>query len=328
MAIRLNPSISANASREYLHTKRTVPAKDSELLTAGICCFGSPSCDWDLPVIANLGNQSDTYGNDRTDFILSVVSNSTVTANLIKIDGNGVETEYLINDSTYGVLYGLGNIKANYWGFILDWYKVADNLGFGRYKVNIVVENLSGVETLNQDSACFELMPYSCENAHRTVRIETKQSGYFEGGFDYTGLDYTLNTPLPSGLVQISRVNYWPQQIRLWGRFYREGYDFTVDNIVTEERGQEMVQSQTVKRYNLKLDTIPTSVSNRLINDLFLAPDVRISDYNIANIELYRSIRVTMTEIADPSIFTMQKNEWYDGIKFVEYKQNNVKRYR
>jgi hypothetical protein len=119
MAIRLNPSISANASREYLHTKRTVPAKDSELLTAGICCFGSPSCDWDLPVIANLSNQSDTYGNDRTDFILSVVSNSTVTANLIKIDGNGVETEYLINDSTYGVLYGLGTIKSKLLGLYI-----------------------------------------------------------------------------------------------------------------------------------------------------------------------------------------------------------------
>jgi len=179
--------------------------------------------------------------------------------------------------------------------------------------------------TYNNDSVCFQLMPYSCDNAHRTIRIETQQRGYFEGGFDYTGL--TVAGTTSGGLTEVQQVDFWSQQIRLWGKFVREGRDLNIDNIVTEERGQEMVQTQTIKRYSLKLDTIQTSISNPLIDDMLLAPNVKISDYNINNIEVYRNERVSLTDLGDPIITPLNINEFYE-IKFAEWKQNNIHRFR
>ena len=38
---------------------------------------------------------------------------------------------------------------------------------------NISVTNIVGTEVYNEDSPCFRLLPYSCDNAHRTIRITT-----------------------------------------------------------------------------------------------------------------------------------------------------------
>lgn len=326
-AIELNPAVSSLNTREYLATKRTVVATKQEVLIGGDCCFCVPNCDWDLPAIANLSNPTDSYTNDRKDFIIQIADNSTVTGTLIKVFPNGTETPYVITDNTYGDYFSLGTLKSNVWGFYLDWYKVANLLGFGKYKFNITVLNSSATETFNEDSVNFRLMPYSCDNAHRTVRLETEQSGYFEGGFDYTGIFYQITTIIGTN-INVTARSTWSQQIRLWGRFFREGYNFTVDNIVIQGRGQEQVQAQTVRKYSLLIDTIENKVSYPVITDLLLSPNVKISDYNIENSSgLIESRRVTMTEIGDPIITTLNQNEFYD-LKFLDWKQDNVHRYR
>lgn len=321
MAVRVNPSASSLNVLEYLHLKRTVQAVRNPVTVASECFFCIPNCNWTLPAIADL-TDSDPYKNDYKDFIISVASGSTVTGTLIKIDPDGTETPTTITDNTYGLFYPLDDLKAGVWGFLLDWRLVASGLGFGKYKFNITVENSASTEIFNKDSVCWQLIPYTCENAHRTVRIETEQAGYFEGGFDYSGIIVEPNTN-----EFVRGKDTWQQQIRLWGRFYRSNFEYNVDNIVTEERGQEQVQSQTVQVYTLLLDTIQTNISNPLIRDMLQAPEVRISDYNINNIEKYESVRVSMTNIETPVTITMNKNEFHD-IKFVEWKQDNVHRYR
>lgn len=317
MTQRLTPLTPTLNTEEYFSTKKQVTAIVNNVVIGSACCFLYPNCDWTLPAIADL-TDTDAYKNDKVDFIIKIATNSTIVGTLIKIAPDGTETDTIITNNDFGRFYALDVLKDDVWGFFLDWRLVASGLGFGKYKFNITVENSSANETFNEDSVCWQLVPYSCDNTHRTIRIETNQRGYFEGGFDYTGLS------IPGGL----RFNApWAQQIRLWGRFVREGRDLIVDNLVIKGRGQEMIQTKTFKRYKLELDTIPTKVSNHLIDDMLLAPDVRISDYNTNNIELYSRERVSLFELPDPKQETQNINEFYE-IKFVEWKQDNVHRFR
>jgi len=325
MSIRLTPTTSNSRTKQYLATKKTLKAIKRPIVIGQDCCFCFPNCDWDLPAFSFLSDSNNTYKNDKTDFIVNVPVSGTVEATLIQLDpDNNVLQSISIVDDTYGLLFATGTIKSNVWGFILDWYKVADVESFGRWKLNLVVKNSVGGEMFNKDSACFHLRAWTCQMAHRTVKIKTKQSGYFEGGFDYTDINFVI--PLAGGIGQTNSTS-WPQEIRLYGRFFREGRDFEIDNIVTEDRGQQLIQSKTVKRYLLKLDTIPTSISNRLVDDMLQAPEIYISDYQINAIELYDNVRVTLTELPDPDNFTQNINEFMD-IRFAEWKQNNVHRFK
>lgn len=321
MSQRVTPSVPILNTREQFSTIRTVTAIKGFSDFTSDCCFCVPNCDWTMPAFADLSDPTNKATNDIKDFIITAPKGGSVTGTLIKIAPDGTETPTVIVDDTYGDFFPLNNIKLNVWGMLLDWQVVASTLGFGKYKFNILVKNVATTEVFNEDSVCFKLMPYTCGSAHRTIRVETLQNGYFEGGFDYT--DVVLGATDITGGVTYG----WIQQCRLYGRFHREGRELTVDNIVTEDRGQEQVQAQTVKKYNLQLDTIPTELSNRLIDDMLLAPEIKINDYNINNIELYRDVRVTLTDLPDPIITTMNVNEFYE-IKFAEWLQNNVHRYR
>lgn len=321
MSVRVTPDVPSLNTRNYFSTKKQVTAIKGNVIVSSGCCFCFPNCNWTFPAIADLGS-TDRDKNDRRDFIIQVADNSTVVGTLIKIAPDGTETPTIIVDDTLGLFFPLGTIKSQVWAFVLDWKKVATVIDFGKYKFNITVSNSTPTETFNEDSVNFQLIPYTCENADRTVSIKTQQSGYFEGGFDYTGL--TVNE---SDVNEVAPKPFWRQEIRLWGRFYREGRDLNVDNIVTEERGQEMVQTQTIKRYKLELYTIPTILSNHLIDDMLLAPNVTISDFNINPIELYVDKRVTLTGLPDPTIIRRNINEFYE-IEFSEWKQDNVHRFR
>ncbi len=321
MSIKIFPAAPNLNTAEHFATIEQVTATKGLVELGSECCFCVPNCDWVLPAFADL-TDTDDRKNDKRDFLVRVASNSTVVGTLIKIAPDDTETNTIITDSTYGQFFDTGVLDDNVWGFVLDWRLVASGLGFGKYKFNITVNNQTPTETFNEDSVCFQLMPFTCVSAHRTVRIETLQSGYFEDGFDYTNFAFGI-----PGFPDTRRPFPWPQQIRLWGRFHRSEFELEVDNIVSQDRGEEQVQSRTVKVYTLQLDTIETKLSNPLIRDMLQAPDVRISDYNINNIEEYTSTRVTMTEINSPVTFTMNKNEFID-IQFTEFFKANVHRYR
>lgn len=326
MAIRLTPTASSSRTQEYLHTKRTVQAIKKPSVLGSECCFCFPNCDWDFPAFAEVTEQFNTYKNDKTDFIVNVPNGGTVTGTLIELNPDGTTKQSItITDNTYGTFFSTGTVKSSVWAFILDWYKVATVENFGRWKFNVTIQNGASTEIFNQDSVCFRLEPYSCQAAHRTVKIRTEQSGYFEGGFDYSDLSFTI--PIGVGGLGSTLKTSWPQEIRLYGRFVRTGWEFIQDNIVTEERGQQLVQSQTIKNYLLKLDTIPTSLSNRLIEDMLQAPEIYVSDYQISNIEVYDDVRVTLQEINDPVNFPQNKNEFFE-LQFQEWQQDNVHRFK
>lgn len=313
--IRETPAVSSLNTREYFSTKFTKTAAPSLVLSAGSCCVG---CISDLPAFANVTNPTDTITNDKTDFILFTGKGVTVVATLTKIEPDGTETDFIITNDSYGSFFPIGTIKPLYWGFLLDWYLVATKLGFGRYKFNITVTNIAATEIHNEDSPCFRLLPYSCENAHRTVKITTEQKGYFEGGFDYTDLSYDFEG---------ETKHTWMQQIRLWGRFYRSTRRLEVDNIVGKDRSEEQVQARTIKVFSLLLDTIQPNVSDRILDDMLLAPEVYLNDYNINNETVSNNERITLTGLGEPVINTLTREEFYN-IELEEFFQNNLHRYR
>ena len=321
MSQRLTPISSSSRTKNYLATVKTVSSVKSPKVITGSCCSGL-NCVVDLPAFANLSDPTDNYSNDTLDFIYKVFKGATVTATLTKIATNGTETDYTISN-TYGQLYSTGTVKSFVWAFQLSWYKVANTLGFGKYRINVSAVNVAATEILNDTSPCFILCPYSCDAAHDTVRITTEQKGYFEGGFDYTNLNYT--DVVTSSFSQVKTT--WKQQIRVWGKFHREGFNYEVDNIVTGTRGTLQVQAKTAKRYVLRIDYIETEISNKIIEDMLLSPEVYIDDYNVNNIEVYKNRRVSLTDINDPENFDNAKQEFL-SFNLVDYTQDNVHRYK
>lgn len=313
--IRVLPTVSSLNTNEFFSTKETKKATKAGVISSGSCCYG---CTVDLPAFANPTDPTDRLTNDRIDFIIDQPKNTTLKADLIQLNPDGTETVNSIVDNTYGFLYTTGSLKANFWGFILDWYSVYNKLGYGRYKFNITVTDSGGNDVYDQTSSCYTLLTYSCDNAHRTIKINTRQSGYFEGGIDYTGINYVL---------ELGRYTDWGQEVRLWGRFHRNGTNLITDNIVTQTRGQEQVQSQTVKTFVLKLDNIVPSVSNRIIYDMLQAPDVKINDFNYNNPSVNQNQRVSLTNFAETINIPLVKQEFFT-IEFEEYFQNNVHRYK
>jgi hypothetical protein len=323
MAQRVTPAVSTVRPHDHLHHKDTIQAIRKPKIEAGCICGCYPNCDFALPVFADLSDDTNFYTNDKTDFLYQFQTLALVQASLIKMDADGNVLETItITDNTYGMYYSFGTLNPGMFGFIVEWFKVASLKGYGFYKINITATNFVPTEIFNQDSPTFRLLPYSCEDVHRTVKISTQQTGYFEGGFNYTGLDYEL--PLPTGTV---KVNYWPQEIRLFGYFKRVGWEYEVDNIVGSNREQIQVQSKTVRRYGLFLETIKTNVSNRVIEDMLQAGAVFISDYFVNAPEIYENVRVSLTDISDPTHINGNQNEFIN-FEFVDYQQNNVHRYK
>lgn len=325
MSIRLTPTTPSSRPQDYASFEETVAVNDDPLEVGAGCCFCVPNCDWDFPVFAFLSSPFDREKNDRNDFIFNVAAGSTLTAKLIQLNpDNTVKQTITIVDNTYGQLFPTGTIKAGVWAFWINWHDVADVEEFGRWKFNVTIENGSATETYNQDTVCFHLMPWTCENAHRTIKIQTEQSGYFEGGFDYTGISFVEE--IAGGIGQANKTT-WPQELRLWGIFFRDGFPQERDNLVTQNRGKQLVQSKIWKKYKLKLDTIPTILSNRLVLDMLQAPEVYITDQNISNIEEYVRVRVDLQDIDDPINFRQNKNEFFE-IEFVDWQQDNVHRFK
>jgi len=315
MAIKLTPSVSTPAVIEYLHTKDQVQSVNGLILSTSLCCYCK--CDVCLPALADLSD-SDVYKNDFYPFILSSPLGTTVTGTLIKIDPNGVETNIVIVDNTYGTFYDSGYFdRAEVWGFVLDWRKVATVSGFGRYRFNITIKNSSSTVIYNEDSPCFELQPWSCETEHSTVRLETTQQGYIHGGFDFRGLT-------PSGSGQ-SRPLLWRQQIRLYGELSRK-FTTETDSIANNKYESRQIQTRIYKNWSLRLDWVPGKVTKFLTEEMLLSNPIKVSGFNQFSPEIWRDVQLKYLETGDPDKGEYNVYEFYT-IEFEDFKKDKIKRH-
>lgn len=312
------PATGANPrTSHYWHTKASFKAVNDEVADVTECCFCS--CETVIPAFAYLDDTNNKEFNDCFFWLLTVPTDATVVATLTNLD---TATDYVITDNTYGILYDVDVLKDNTWAFIVKWANVATEIGYGNYQLNITVSDFNANEIFNKDYPKFKLLPYTCENAHGTVRIESWNSGYIEGGFDYRGI--SIDNPFTSSFGSARKLNTWIQQIRYYGRLTRDRLPTQTDNHWDNLRNLTQVQTQIQNGWNLRLDFIKADISYKIIYDNLLGDFLYLSDYNANNIAKFRDVKVSLEAPDDPQTFLDQTEVF--NIKFVDYKQNLLKR--
>jgi hypothetical protein len=306
--ITLTPTASDLAPLEYLHTKDTILATKGYIQASDICCLGQ--CALNLPAFSDLLNPLDKFKNDFFNFTLFVPNGYTVAATLTKIDTGEA---YEIIDSTYGDYAAIGtiNLNPNVWGFVADWQKISALRGYGSYKFNFKVSNTLNKVKLDEDSPCFDLMPFDCVLADGTVRINANQKGAIEDGFDWTSL---------SGNNSV----FGKYQIRTYGKLSNPSRTIIEDSVQSSRRENLQIQIGTFKNWDLRLDFLPSKVSDLIHEELMLANPIIVDDYNLKNFDDYKGIKLKV--LSTDSSEKLNKEE-FTVLKLEDYRKATIKRY-
>jgi len=267
-------------------------------------CFCDYECDFVETVFADLSDD-DSYKNDRTDIGLFNIPDTVGGSYAIRLIKRGGSTINII-DNTYGSLSDLNTITGlpTYFGYLLDWHKVATLQGFGKYYFEVDLVNYTN--TITSTSYDFQLIPYSEESADGTVKIETVHNGCVESGIDYG-------------------TSGWIRSIRIPGVFGDKVQRLEVDNYFDTKNNKTQIRDQVVNEYTLSTERLPSSVMTPLIEDKILANQIFITDYNLFNFEDIRQKQVVATEISEQNYGSKTKKASFK-IKFEESLQNIIKR--
>ena len=267
-------------------------------------CFCDHECDFVETVFADLAD-TDNYKNDRTDIGLFNIPDTVGGSYVIRLVKSG-GTPIVITDNTYGTLSDLETITGlpTWFGYLLEWNKVATLEGFGAYTIEVDLVNYTN--TITRTSYGFMLMPYSEVSADETVKIETVHNGCVASGIDYgeTG---------------------WIRSIRLPAIFKPVTPSFEVDNYFDTNDNKTQIKTSVVNNYSLQTKRLPSEVMKPLINDKLLANQIFVTDYNLFNFEDIRQLEVIATEIEE-QITSSKSRKASFKIAFEEKKQNIIKR--
>jgi len=186
------------------------------------------------------------------------------TAEFVMIDMSN-DTEYELNDDTYGDFKDFGAISnnGNLKYFVLDWKKVLLDLGEGAYKV---VKRLGvvGLE-IEQEYLVYNLKEYSSLYSDKTFRMDVTMSGLLE---EYNA-DFT-----DSG---------FKSSLRVPGFFGRGDFSLEEDILVDRNYNKRQISIKQTRTYKLQTNLIPVCVKDEITDFLILSDDIRINDYNLNN---------------------------------------------
>lgn len=281
----------------------TVPTQQEE-----ICVCVAQDCDRNLDVYASLTDNSER-ANDKTSFLFRVMTaNDTFTMKLYK---NNLEIAILDNNN-FGTFYNLGTLdsglvsdQALYFGYLINWQQVLNLHGVGEYYIETELTLFGAPITITSEK--YKLYIYSEEAADGSVRIVTRQNGNIESNpFNYTGMN-------------------WYQQIRIKGQLWNKQSEYITDTYFTSNRTITQIQDSIEHTYDLQIEFVQASVSKFIIENNLLANEILISDYNVANTELYNNLRLAVKDITDTT-----ELYYYNGrshvIQFTDRVQNIRKR--
>jgi len=264
-------------------------------------CIGSVTVFGDL-------TDNDPLHNDFSSFLAFQFPGTTVEYILMNGSCNEIA---VLNDNTYGTYYpqgflliasGFTFIQNLYLGYKVDWQKVLQLHGDGLYQIKKKITN--GLNITETKSCLFDLCQYSDARADETVRIETIQNGKTGFGIDYRGVN-------------------WDQQIRFPGFFGNKQRRLEQDDYLDKNRRVTQIQDTLIHEFTLEPYLLPHCM-REFIDEILLANNILISDYNQLNTDNLKNINVKPLSI-DTEYFGKTRKA-ADEIKFEERIQNRVKR--
>jgi hypothetical protein len=253
-----------------------------------LCSLREPICPFNIDVFAADKEDVDELHNDKSDFYY--YGNATIKYILLTIEksdtlcGGVWEEQANIDDNTYGRFFAFGDApdfsgdtfvddyNKKYTGVLLDWQKILDVFGEGRYRMRIRKLDVFENYTDEYDQRIFCLKIWHCNLANRTVRIETVNEGVRGSLLDPTNfIDYG------SG---------WKGQIRLKGvfRYKSSSYskEFTQYGDSSLNKFKPYINEQTPK-YTLTVRPVPGWMDWILSTNILQADEILMTDYNTNN---------------------------------------------
>lgn len=242
---------------------------DSDFCTCAVQCVPR------LVVFAD-DTGTDFYKNDKTSIFSRTlnlvhpvgITASTTVAKIVNVI-TGVET--VLVDSTHGT-ETIGN--KFYW-FEVDWFKIRQTLGLGKYKLEFTTTvNVYGQTLDSYTSPTYHLKDYSDKLANGTIRIEVEQTGKLNHSIDYSNL-----------VLSTGKKATYTNQVRLPGSLKFESTNEETDHLTlngTDRPSYQIKDKMTLKyKLDIHLVSAPQFVYV-LFNDMFANP-VKVSDYNVYN---------------------------------------------
>lgn len=210
--------------------------------------------------------------NDSSQFLFAKKKASdSIICELYKDDSLIAE----INDDTYGKIYSGFTTKPLYKGYSVDWKKVADQHGNGRYNLLFKLDVLGNEFEIK--THYYKVLAFNQFLADKTVKIETFQNGNIIGSeFDFTDL-------LPDG---------WYNSVRINGRFGQRKPVFEKDVVADGRYIDYQIQSKIYSEWILEARNINSYIADRLFYRDITANRILITDYNLIAHDKYVQIDV------------------------------------
>lgn len=302
MSIILTPGVSIPETRDYFALEQSFLCSKKTSIDSQECFFPLFNCNMPMPQFIDLVDPLDKHKNDFYSDIDQVQTAQTITLELEDVNTGVLTAVTAVNIGTFKDLGDYSN-RPKVWSIVIDWNKVHALLGFGEYRLLATTKSAVGTTVSVKPSPCFALMPFDCEEAHGTVKIESLQTGHIHNGFDYRGITFESTTG-----ILATQIFGWVRQMRWYGSFVPDIPDEEEDWSQNSNRVEKQIQQKITDKFKLQLKFIRSEFGVLLTKDSFLSDSVLISDYNLANYEAYRDREVRKISTDELNKIPMQKN--------------------
>jgi len=280
--------------------------------SANMDCCG----DFVWRVLADV-NSTDEHKNDVNSFLwwFNQISVSSAKVYLIDVNDNLNEID-LTSDTDYGTPFNYGfetnEVNEKLVGCQIEWKKVIDTLGEGRYYLKCEIDTVFGT-TASTYSDVYCMKQYTLARADKTVKLEYYTSGILG--------DY---------LFDKKRRNYgslnWYNSHRFDGYFMYVNSEKTEEYIQYQTGQKDFIKLEENPLFTLDLKRIPAFKHN-VVREICMANEVLVTDYNTRNIDTYVKKLVKPTGGYDPKWYPMQSKLASVAIKCTQ-EYNNLKKFR
>ena len=238
-----------------------------------LCSYSTTSCEYyelAFTSFADAAATSNEYENDYRKFLIDPLSLTSLFS-FILVDSLGVET-VIYSDTTSTDVYGeiseqgFNASQPFQVGIKIDWWKVANLLGYGDYTIKTSQTDF-GNETTNE-THIFRVVKFDPQRANGTVKVVVDNVGVTMNGRNWTGL--------------YSDANPYSNMIRLKGRLVTIDPEVEIESIEDGSRKDIPIQTKITDVYTLNINHVPYDIGASLIGE-DIVMNWNVTDYNIFN---------------------------------------------